>query len=266
MEEEERILAEFVAASAQLSSLANPYGPTGPKRVEERPGMPVPFTQEGQLAVLWTASFDAFEIIRTLGRRAAPSVLAQLRYLSEALGLVLWLVETNDEKEQRRRSLSLAQAEIRDFRGVHSRWKERSAERKRAISEAKEMERQIKGIAAAEELTLIGRPGQKLLADKSGLSPFAYDVMSDVGSHAGLVAPMVFFGIPGENRFVLDPQMGVLPRAYFLGMGFELYGATASNILGALDFPHERGRVEALIDDRRTHLERVGYLMDTREV
>jgi hypothetical protein len=127
--EEERLLNEFVAASAKLRSIADPYGPSGPKRVEERPGLPVPLSQEAQLALLWTASFDAFEVVGILQERAAPSVLAQLRYLSETLGLVHWLVESEDDKEQRRRSLSFAQAEVRDFRGVHSSWKERPRER-----------------------------------------------------------------------------------------------------------------------------------------
>lgn len=232
--------------------------------MEERPGLPIPLSQEAQLALLWMAAFDAFEVIGVLQQRAAPSVLAQLRYLSEALGLVLWLVETTDQREQRRRSLSLAQAEVRDFRGVHSRWKERPVERKRVIADAKEMENQIRRIAASEGFTLIARPGQKALADKSGLSPFAYDVMSDIGSHAGLGSPLVFFGIPGENRFVIHPQAGILPRAYYLGMGFELYAASASNILGALGFRREREDVLTVLESQRENLEKVSRMMDER--
>jgi hypothetical protein len=263
--EDERLLTEFAAASAQLSRLADPFGPPGPKRVEERPGMPVPHTQEGQLALLWIASYDAFEVSRTLERRAAPSVLAQLRYLSEALGLILWLVETNDEKEMRSRSLSFAQAEVRDLGSVHSEWKERPRARKQYISDAKAGVVQIKQMAEAEGVNLVGRPGRKVLADKSGVGRTAYNVMSDIGSHAGLNSPMVFFGVPGENRFVIHPQAGVLPRAYFLGLGFELYAVCASNILGAFGFGAQRRGVDSLLKQERDHLTRARHLMDTRE-
>lgn len=261
MAEEKLLLDRFATASAHLSRVADPFGPPGPKRVKEMPGLPVPHSQEGQLALLWIASYDAFEVTRILEHRAAPSVLAQLRYLSEALGLILWLVETNDEKEMRSRSLSFAQAEVRDFGSVHSEWKERPQARRQYIADVI----QIKHMAEAEGVKLIGRPGRKILADKSGVGRSAYNLMSDIGSHAGLNSPMVFFGIPGENRFVIHPQAGVLPRAYFLGLGFELYAVCASNVLGALGFVTQRNDVDSLVEKERGYLARSRHLMDTRE-
>lgn len=260
MNEEERLLWEIGTSSAALHAIADPYKPPVPGTIEE-PG-PVPTSLEGQLRILWAASFDAFDVLAILRNRAAPSVLAQVRYLAETLGLVNWLLES--AKEQRRRCLSLALAEVYDFRNFHSRWKERPAEKRRGLSHTKEMEVRIKSMAASEGITFIGRPDEKTLAKMAGLSQFAYGVLSDVGSHAGIGAPFVFFVVPGTNRFIMNVNTGVLPRAYYLGMGFEAFGWIAHNILGTLGRTEEQAQVRAIVDGQKGNLERVSRLMDER--
>jgi hypothetical protein len=255
---EEALLNELAGASAELHRVADPFGLS--TRMVGEP-LPIPLAIENQLRLLWVAAFDAFDVVEALHRRVAPSVLAQIRYLAETLGLVIWLLES--DKDKRRRSLSFARAEIYDYRNLHSNW-DRTNRKKRALAEAKEMQERIESIAEEESIRLVSRPDAKTLSKKSGLGRFAYDVLSDVGSHPGIGAPLIFFAVPGEKRFVMNITSGVLPRAYYLGMAFELFGSIAYNILGGLGLASQQVHVLKLIESQKENLEEVSRLIDAR--
>jgi hypothetical protein len=93
------------------------------------------------------------------------------------------------------------------------------------------METELQKPAASEGLTITGRPSNAELRKTHGGSRFAYNMLSDIGVHAGLAAPLVFFQLPGETTVRVNfATGGILHRAYYLGMAFELHAVTAFNM------------------------------------
>jgi hypothetical protein len=261
--EEQRLLGAFVKAAGELGALAGPFTVPEAGVIGDEWGFPIPLRWEIQLRYLWLSDADSFDVAAgVLSRRASAAALAPIRLLWENYVLVRWLVAPGGER--RARSLNFALSEILDLRRQVSGLADQSA-RQELVELTERMESELKKRAASEGLTLTGRPSNADLRKTYGGSPFAYNTLSDIGVHAGLAAPLVFFQLPGQTTMRVNfATGGILHRAYYLGMAFELHAVTAFNIAQALGWADLHPRLSDVHESQKDNLTIVSRLLNER--
>lgn len=243
--------------------ITDPYHlPDKPSVADEWP-FEVPLRWETQLRYLWWTSQDAFEVVATfLSRRAAPSVLGQIRLLLENFAMVLWL--TGPEDQRRSRTLGFAMAEIRDLRKIAQSWTERPAEENPMLKKTKQREAALKELAKSEGTRIAHRPKHDRLVREQGGDMFTYNSLSDSGVHSGLSSAILFFSVPEERKIDVNLAAGHIQRAHFLGMAFELHARATGRIADVRGWTDVRERIQAALNAEWDALEGTARLIDQR--
>jgi hypothetical protein len=228
--DERRLLHAFTEATEALLSLAGPGNLPEARGVSDEWGFPLPLSLELQARSLWVSDVDAYDLAaRTLCQRASPAALGPIRFLWENYLLVLWLVDKPAEMQAR--TMNLLLSEIKDWRAQAQLMTRQPDGRRGTLEMTEQMEAELRKRAAQEKVKLTGRPSNAQLRNDYGGSRYAHKSLSDLGVHAGLLAPFAFFHVPGEKRVSVDFGGGdIAARAFYLSMAFELHVVTSYNL------------------------------------
>lgn len=193
---------------------------------------PFPLNWELQLRYLWTGAADAFGVVaQFLPSRAAPSVLAQIRFLVETRCLVKWLAEPEEARQARGYRWTIN--ELRDVRRILMGWSGHEEDKTPTLQQLKTMEKEVKQRATDDGVPLPKQPNMRSLLMTYGYGYTVYAVLSDLGSHPGFASSLAFFRVPGKQKIDINLDSGKVSRAYFLGLAYEAFGKTVGTVAAA---------------------------------
>lgn len=260
--DEAQLLRKLGRASADLLRLAHPFRSPDPPKLDDDWPYPLALNWRLQLRYLWAAAADAFDIVAAvLPKRASSAVLGQVRLILETYCQVTWLAEAEDERQ--RRACSLVLSEVQDLRGVVSAWSTHEAARTKMLDMLKDMEaeanRRAQAVGGAVRV-----PSLQTLLHRYGYGSVAYGVLSDIGTHAGIASSLAFFHVPDARAIDMNLSGGILQRAYFLGMAYELFGRTVEVIAAARSWDDLSAAVRGQIDAHGQLLQEITRLLEER--
>jgi hypothetical protein len=182
-------------------------------------GPPIPIRFEIQLAGLFMAALDAYDVTAGILRvRASQQAFSGLRFQLETLALIRWLVESSDPRERQHRAYKIVC-------GLITRWGKflladagREQDALDGVRAVRTWGQRLREIANQDGIPRLKEPPRRAdLLSKYGHESGhpTFSMLSELGSHPGNVGNLLFAWNPESTNVSYNLEGALAARAFW---------------------------------------------------
>jgi hypothetical protein len=187
-----------------------------------------------QVATLFIGATDAFEIVSNiLLNRASQQAFGCLRFQTESLVLLRWLVEPSNASDRQARAYRVLFGQINRWMKLLKEDVGDDAEGEEIMSQVAQWKKHIRQLAGQDGITQLQEPPDRRHLFKkygSGINYPVFSMYSELGAHPGAVGNVLFSLSPDSRRVDYGLNIAVIQRAFFSGVATLMFWSTCEAV------------------------------------